>query len=128
MDEASTSLKQAAEPVHQSTLQLTKNLEATSAQMNTLANVNRITRDNLSDLSDKPRTFVNNFNGIASKFEESTEIIKRSLDNYNVKTSKELSDALTKFSNTMTKALSGLEESVGDFSEAVGYVKQKYRR
>ena len=127
MEDASTSLKQAAEPVKQSTLLLTRNLTATSEQMKNLSDANQITRQNLIELSAKLKDFMNNFNGIANEFERSAKIIHDSLENYNIKTSKELSDALTKFGNEMTKALGGLHELIEDFSDMVGYVKQKRR-
>lgn len=127
INDASTSLKQAANPVKESTLQLSRNLTETSAQMKTLATANQTTRDNLASLSTQLDTFVKNFNGIADELERSTKIIHDSLDNYNIKTSKELSDALTKFGSTMAEALGGLDEAVSDFSDAVVYVKQKRR-
>lgn len=127
INDASTSLKQAANPVKESTLQLSRNLTETSAQMKDLANANQTTSDNLASLSTRLDTFVKNFNGIADELERSTKIIHDSLDNYNIKTSKELSDALTKFGNTMAEALGGLDEAVSDFSDAVGYVKQRRR-
>lgn len=127
IDDASRSLKTAADPVKQSTLQLTQNLRDTSTQIGRLAAVNQTTRDNLSDLSTRLADFVAKFNGIADELERSTKTIHDCLDNYNVKTSKELSKALTDFGNAMTQALGGLEQIVEDFSETVGYVKQKRR-
>ena len=119
MDKASLSFKQAADPVKQSTLQLTKNLTETSAQMKTLADANYTTRENLAALSTQLAAFVKNFNGIADQLERATTIITDSLDNYNAKTSKELSDALTKFSETVNGAYSGLNEIVNDLTEAL---------
>ena len=138
MNDASISLNQAAEPVKQSALQLTNHIKETTraaenfrreitTQMTNLAATNQTTSQNLTDLSARLNAFVDNFNGIANEFERSTKTIKDCLDNYNVKTSNELSDALTKFGNEMTKALSGLDEIIGDFSEVVGYVKQNQR-
>lgn len=121
-------LKQAAEPVRQSTLQLTRNLAETSSQMNNLANANRITRENLSDLTAQLRTFVNNFNGIANELDRSTTIIKDSLENYNYRMSEGLRDALTKFDSNMGKALADFNELVDEFSNMVGYAKQSRRR
>ena len=127
IDTASNTLKQAAAPVKESTLQLSRNLTETSAQMKTLATANQTTRDNLAALSTRLADFVTKFNGIADELERATDIISRSLDNYNVKTSKELSNALTKFGSTMADALGGLDEAVSDFSETVGYVKKNRR-
>lgn len=124
---ANTAFKQAAEPVKQSTLQLTKNLTETAAQMNNLAAANRSTRENLSDLTARLRDFVTNFNGIANELDRSTNIIKDSLENYNYKISDGLRDALTKFDTNMTKALADFNELVDDFSNMVGYVKQRRR-
>lgn len=127
MDDASTTLKQAAEPVRQSTLQLTRNLAETSSQMNNLANANRITRENLSDLTAQLRNFVNNFKGIANELDHSTKIINDSLGNYNYKMSEGLRDALTKFDSNMGKALADFNELVDEFSDMVGYAKQRRR-
>jgi len=127
MDDASTTFKQAAEPVRQSTLQLTRNLNETSAQMNNLANANRITRENLSDLTAQLHTFVNNFKGIANELDHSTKIINDSLGNYNYRMSEGLRDALTKFDSNMGKALADFNELVDEFSDMVGYVKQRRR-
>lgn len=127
MDDASTALKQAAEPVKQSTLQLTKNLAETAAQMNNLADANRSTRDNLSDLTARLRDFVTNFNGIANELDRSTKIISDSLENYNYKISTGLQDALTKFDASMGQALNDFNELVDEFSDMVGYVKQRRR-
>lgn len=119
VDKASLSFKQAADPVKQSTLQLTKNLTETSAQMKTLADANYTTRENLAALSTQLATFVKNFNGIADQLERATKTITASLDNYNAKTSQELRDALTKFSETVNGAYSGLNEIVNDLTEAL---------
>lgn len=127
IDTASNTLKQAATPVKESSLQLSRNLTETSAQMKTLATANQTTRDNLAALSTRLADFVTKFNGIADELERATDIIGRSLDNYNVKTSKELSDALTKFGNTMAQVLGELDGIVSDFSETVGYVKKNRR-
>ncbi|MBD3878739.1 MAG: hypothetical protein SR1Q5_03520 [Quinella sp. 1Q5] len=127
MDDASTSLKQAAEPVKESTRQLTNNLLETSAQMKNLSTANQQTRQNLFDLSARLREFVTNFNGIANELERSTTIINDSLSHYNFEMSKGLSDALTKFDDNMTKALADFNELVGEFSDMVGYVKRNRR-
>ena len=127
MDSASATIKQAADPVKQSTLQLTKNLTETAAQMNNLADANRSTRENLSDLTARLKDFVTNFNSIANELDRSTKIIKDSLENYNYKISDGLRDALTKFDTNMTKALADFNELVDDFSDMVGYVKQRRR-
>ena len=119
VDKASLSFKQAADPVKQSTLQLTQNLTATSAQMKTLADANQTTRENLAALSTQLAAFVKNFNGIADQLERATKTIVDSLDSYNNKTSQELSDALTKFDKTVTGAYSGLDEIVNDLTEAL---------
>ncbi len=110
VNSAGISLKQAAEPVKQSTLQLTKNLEATSAQMKTLAVANQTTRQNLFDLTARLADFVKNFNGLADELERSTEIITNSLDNYNYEISAGLTDALTKFDSTVGNASTYLKE------------------
>lgn len=119
VDKASLSFKQAADPVKQSTLQLTKNLTETSAQMKTLADANYTTRENLAALSTQLAAFVKNFNGIADQLERATTIITDSLDNYNAKTSQELRDALTKFDKTVNGAYSGLNEIVNDLTDAL---------
>lgn len=124
---ANTAFKQAAEPVKQSTLQLTKNLTETAAQMNNLAAANRSTRENLSDLTARLRDFVTNFNGIANELDRSTKIISDSLGHYNYEMSKGLQDALTKFDANMSKALADFNELVDDFGNMVGYVKQRRR-
>ena len=124
MDDASTSLKQAAEPVKQSTQQLTKNLSETSAQLNNLATANRTTRDNLFDLSDKLRMFVDNFNGIAKELETSTNVIKNSLEHYNYEMSKGLSDALTKFDSNMDKSVSHLQSILENLTDALEDLKK----
>lgn len=125
---AGNSLKQAAEPVKQSTLQLTKNLSETAAQMNTLANANRITRENLSDLAARLSTFVNNFNGIADELERSTKSIHDSLDNYNVKTNTGLQEKLATFDKSMNKAFGYLNEIVEELSGVAEDLKQMRRR
>ena len=119
INKASTSLKQAAELVKQSTLQLRNNLVDISAQMKTLSTANQTTRENLSDLSARLRDFVNNFNGIASEFERSTKIIKDSLENYNSKMSEGLTKNLNDFDKTMTKAVGHLQGFVEDLTDAV---------
>lgn len=132
MDDASTSFKAAAEPVKQSTAQLAKNLVDNSAQMNTLAEANRITRDNLAALSTRLATFVQNFNGIANELERSITIVTDSLDNYNGKISDGLNNSLTAFDSTAHKAYSelntiveALNDAIEDFGNIFGYVKQK---
>lgn len=92
VEDAGTSLKQAAEPVRQSSVQLSRNLSETSEQMKTLSTANQTTRQNLSDLATRLDIFVKNFNGIANELERTTNIIKDSLDNYNGK----MSEGLTK--------------------------------
>ena len=128
METASTSLKQAAEPVQQSTLQLTRNLEETSAQMKNLSAANQTTRQNLFDLTTHLSTFVNNFKGIADELEHSTKIIYDSLDNYNVKTSAGLKEKLEAFDNSMNQAFSYLNELVEELSGVVEDSKQIRRR
>ena len=127
MNEASTTLKQAAEPVRQSTLQLTKNLTETSAQMNNLANANQTTRQNLFALTERLSNFVKDFNGIAGELERSTEIISGSLETYNYKMSDGLSDALTKFDKSMNDSVGHLKELVEDLSDALNDFNQKRR-
>ena len=128
MEVASTSLKQAAEPVQQSTLQLTRNLEETSAQMKNLSAANQTTRQNLFDLTTHLSTFVSNFKGIADELERSTKIIYDSLDNYNVKTSAGLKEKLEAFDNSMNQAFSYLNELVEELSGIVEDSKQSRRR
>ena len=127
VDKASLTFKQAADPVKQSTLQLTKNLTETSAQMKTLADANYTTRENLAALSTQLAAFVKNFNGIADQLERATKTITDSLDNYNAKTSKELSDALIKFSETVNGAYSGLNEIVNDLTDALDDFRKRGR-
>lgn len=127
MERASLSLKTAADPVKQSTLQLTQNLTATSAQMKTLAEANAITRENLAVLSTRLNDLVKNYNGIANELERATKIITDSLDNYNAATSKQLTDALTKFDKSVNGAYSGLNEIVGDLTEALDDFNKKRR-
>ena len=117
MDTASISLNKAADPVKQSTQQLTRNLTETAAQLKTLATANQTTRDNLAALSTRLATFVQNFNGIADELERSTGIIGKSLDNYNVKTNAGLNDKLEKFDKSMAGAVGHLQELVTDLSE-----------
>ncbi len=125
MDDASTSFKAAADPVKQSTQQLTQNLTATSAQMKTLAEANQITRENLANLSTRLATFVQNFNGIAGELERSIKIVTDSLDNYNSVTNAGLKEKLAAFDKSMNDAFSYLQQSVDDLGDIVGYVKQK---
>ena len=125
MNEASLSFKTAADPVKQSTLQLTQNLTATSAQMKTLAEANQITRENLAVLSTRLATFVQNYNGIANELERSITIVTDSLDNYNSVTNAGLKEKLAAFDKSMNDAFSYLQQSVDDLGEIVGYVKQK---
>lgn len=119
MGAATTFLKQAAEPVQQSTLQLTKNLEETSAQMKNLSAANQTTRQNLLDLTASLSTFVNNFNGIADELEHSAKIICDSLDNYNTRTNAGLKEKLEAFDNSMNQAFSYLSELVEELSGVV---------
>ena len=124
---AGNSLKQAAEPVKQSTLQLTKNLEDTSAQMKDLAVANQTTRENLFDLTNRLSTFVNNFNGIADELERSTKIIRDSLENYNYEMSDGLTNALTQFDKRLNDSVSHLKDLVEGLTEALEDFK-KFRR
>ena len=48
-------------------------------------------------------------------------------DNYNAKTSKELSDALIKFSETVNGAYSGLNEIVNDLTDALDDFRKRGR-
>lgn len=128
MGTATTSLKQAAEPVRQSTLQLTRNLEETSAQMKNLSAANQTTRQNLFDLTTHLSTFVNNFKGIADELERSTKIIYDSLDNYNVKTNAGLKEKLEAFDNSMNQAFSYLNELIEELSGVIEDSKQSRRR
>ena len=127
VNNAGISLRQAAEPVKQSTLLLNKNLSETSAQMNTLATANQTTRQNLSMLSDKLKGFADNFDGIANELERSTNIIKDSLENYNAKTGKELQDKLKVFDKSMGDAVSHLQSLVEDLSDALDDFNRKRR-
>ena len=121
------SLRQAAEPVKQSTLQLTKNLEETSEQMRNLSVANQITRQNLSDLTARLSTFVNNFNGIADELERSTNVIKDSLENYNYEMSTGLIDALKKFDSTVGKAAAQIKEIMEELGDALEDFKKNRR-
>ena len=127
MNEASLSFKTAADPVKQSTQLLTKNLNATAAQMNRLAEANQTTSDNIAVLSTRLVTFVQNFKGIANELERATETITDSLDNYNAKTSTQLSKTLTDFATTVDNAYSGLNEIVNDLLEALNDFKNRGR-
>ena len=124
MDEASTALRQAAAPVYQSTVQLSKNLAETSTQMNNLANANRITRENIFYFTEKLRTFVENFDGIASELERSTKIINESLGNYNYRMREGLSDALTKFDDHMGKAVVMLHELLEELNDTLNEIRR----
>ena len=128
MEAASISLKQAAEPVQQSTLQLTRNLEETSAQMKNLSTANQTTRQNLFDLTARLSDFVKNFGGIAEELERSTKIIHDSLDNYNFKTNAGLKEKLESFDNSMNQAFSYLNELVEELSGVVEDSRQSRRR
>lgn len=75
MNDANLSFKTAADPVKQSTWQLTQNLTATSAQMKTLAEANQITRDNLAVLTTRLNDLVKNYTGIANELERSITIV-----------------------------------------------------
>ena len=127
MDDASTSLKQAAEPVKESTRQITNNLLETSAQMKNLSTANQQTRQNLFDLSARLREFVTNFNGIANELERSTTIISDSLEHYNFEMSKGLSDALTKFDSTVGKAALQLNEIMEELTGAIEDLRRNRR-
>lgn len=128
IDAASTSLNQVAEPVRQSTLQLTRNLEETSAQMKNLSTANQTTRQNLFDLTARLSDFVKNFGGIADELERSTKIIHDSLDNYNFKTNMGLKEKLEAFDNSMNQAFSYLNELVEELSGVVEDSRQSRRR
>ena len=127
MDNASTTFKQAAEPVKQSTLQLTNNLTATSAQIKNLSDANQKTNENLLILTTRLNIFMNNFKGIAGELERSTKIIEDSLRNYNYKMSEGLSDALTKFDSDMEKAVREVHMSVEELTDVLENLK-KIRR
>lgn len=127
MNDASLTFKNAAEPIKQSTLQLTRNLTETSAQMKILATANQTTRENLAALSTRLATFVQNFNGIADQLERATATITDSLDNYNGKMSVGLTEALNKFGSNVNDAYSGLNEIVGDLTEALDDLNRKRR-
>lgn len=127
VEAASNSLKQAAEPVKQSTLQLAKNLEATHAQMKILSAANQTTRETLFNLTARLSAVANNFNGVADELERSTKIIYDSLDNYNVKMSTGLSDALTKFSEKTAEAVGQLQSAVEDLSDTLGNFNKNRR-
>ena len=127
MGAASYSLKQAAEPVKQSTLQLTKNLSETSAQVSKLANANQQTRQNLLELSDKLKTFVNNFNGIANELETSSNVIKNSLENYNSKMNDGMTKNLNEFDKRISDAVGHLSVLVEDLSNALDDFNRKRR-
>ncbi|MBR1646522.1 MAG: anti-phage defense ZorAB system ZorA [Selenomonadaceae bacterium] len=120
-------LKQAAEPVKQSTLQLTKNLIETSAQMENLATANQTTRQNLFDLTNRLSTFVNDFNGIADELERSTNVIKDSLEHYNYEISDGLTKALTQFDQRLKDSAGYLSELVEELTDALEDFK-KFRR
>ncbi len=128
MDDASNSLKEAAEPVKQSTQQLTKNLSETSTQLNNLATANKMTSETISDLSLELDTFMENFNGIASEFERSAKIIHESLDNYNVKTNAGLREKLEAFDKSLSNAFGYLNEITEELSNAIDDLKQIRRR
>ena len=125
---AGNSLKQAAEPVKQSTLQLTKNLEDTSAQMKNLAVANQTTRENLYDLTARLSDFVNNFNGIADELERSTKIIRDSLEHYNYEISDRLTNALTQFDKRLNDSAGYLRNLVTDLTDALEDFKPNHRR
>lgn len=127
VEAASYSLKQAAEPVTQSTLLLTKNLEATHAQMKILSAVNQTTRTTLFNLTTQLSDVANNFNGVADELERSTKIISGSLDNYNDKMSTGLSDALTKFGEKTAEAVGQLQSAVEDLSDTLGNFNKNRR-
>ena len=127
MEDAGNSLSQAAEPVKQSTAQLTRNLSETAAQMNTLSAANQTTRENLAALSERLATFTKNFNGIANELERSTNIIRDSLDNYNGKINVGLTNALTQFDKSVNTALGGLNELIEDLTDAIDDLKKNRR-
>lgn len=116
---AGTTLKQAAEPVKQSTAQLTQNLVETSAQMKTLADTNQTTRENLAALTLQLANFVRNFNGIVDQLERATEIITDSLDSYNTKTNEGLTAKLKTFDKSMSEAVGHLQSLIEDLSGAL---------
>ena len=117
VDTAGNSLKQAAEPVKQSTQQITNNLIETSAQMKTLSAANQTTRETLSDLSFELEEFMENFNGIADELEKSTKVIKDSLENYNSKMNDGMTKNLNDFDKRISDAVSYLREIVEDLSD-----------
>lgn len=121
---AGTSLRQAAEPVRQSTLQLAQNLSDTSAQMNRLATANRSTNENLSLLTTRLNNFVSNFDGIAKELETSTKIISDSLEHYNYEMSKGLSDALTEFDKRLSDAVGHIQNLMEDLTDALEDLKR----
>ena len=136
---AGTTLEQAAEPVRQSSAQLKSHLTETNSaaeklrneiatQMSNLSNVNQTTRQNISDLTERLSTFVNNFNGIADELENSTKTINDSLSNYNDKINDGLKNNLTKFDNSMKQAFSYLNELVEELSGVIEDSKQIRRR
>lgn len=131
---AGTSLKQAAEPVRQSSLQLSNHLDKTTraaekfrneitTQMNALGSVNLTTRKNIAELTDKLGTFVKNFNGIAGDLERSTNVIKNSLENYNYRMSEGLRDALNKFDENMNASVGNLEGIMEDLTEILSSIR-----
>lgn len=117
VDDAGTTLAIAAEPVKQSTAQLTRNLTETAAQMSTLADANRSTRQNIFDLSARLGDFVKNFNGIADELERSTKIIGDTLDNYNKTVSTELRENLREFDARMSAAVGYLRDLVEELND-----------
>lgn len=124
IDTASDSLKQAAEPVKQSTKQLSDNLTETSTQIKTLATTNQTTRQNLLELSDKIKVFVDNFNGISKELETSTNMIKDSLENYNSKMNDGMTKNLTEFDKRITDAVGHLQGLVEGLTDALEDLKQ----
>ncbi len=127
LNDANISLKQAADPVKQSALQLSRNLTDTAAQMKTLATANQTTRDNLAALSTRLAEFVRNFNGIADELERSTTTITNSLDNYNVKTNAGLTAKLEAFDKSMAGAVGHLKTLLEDLSDALDDFKRNRR-
>lgn len=95
--------------------------------MKDLANANQTTRDNLAALSTRLADFVTKFNGIADELERATDIIGRSLDNYNVKTNAGLKEKLETFDKSMTQAFSYLNEVTEELNDALDDFK-KIRR
>lgn len=150
VDDSTSAIKDAAEPVQQSTLALKNLLDQTeqatkkfheeiSAQLSTLTEANQRSEKNIfllvaglqeyeKNIEQAWKNYEGNFNRVGGELEKATNIITERLQKYNEMMNGGMQKALTDFDKSVSGAVGSLQALLEDLQDSIDELQKKRQR